>query len=163
MIQRARVVQEYLGGPHPGGWVGGPAASFQVFFKGVSVFFWSIYTIHTQTVFTHSVHNSSREVFTQQFPGRFQATLTPHVHLIYHLGVLMMFTPERHLPTSGQHGPAPSGTPPPAQPPPPPQTRETQSHSEIGTSTITVPDVGLRPGFLPPRRAGVYLPLNPLR
>ena len=40
-----------------------------------------------------------------------------------------MFTPERHLPTSGQHGPAPSGTPPPAQPPPPPQTRETQSHS----------------------------------
>jgi len=42
---------------------------------------------------------------------------------------MMMFTPERHLPTSGQHGPAPSGTPPPAQPPPPPQTRETQSHS----------------------------------
>ena len=40
-----------------------------------------------------------------------------------------MFTPERHLPTSGQHGPAPSGTPLPAQPPPPPQTRETQSHS----------------------------------
>jgi len=36
-------------------------------------------------------------------------------------------------------------------------------HREIGTSTITVPDVGLRPGFLPPRRAGVYLPLNPLR
>jgi len=27
---------------------------------------------------------------------------------------MMMFTPERHLPTSGQHGPAPSGTPPPA-------------------------------------------------
>jgi len=27
----------------------------------------------------------------------------------------MMFTPERHLPTSGQHGPAPSGTPPPAR------------------------------------------------
>jgi len=43
--------------------------------------------------------------------------------------MMMMFTPERHLPTSGQHGPAPSGTPPPAQPPPPPQTRETQSHS----------------------------------
>jgi len=43
---------------------------------------------------------------------------------------VMMFTPERHLPTSGQHGPAPSGTPPPAQPPPPPQTRrETRSHS----------------------------------
>ena len=42
---------------------------------------------------------------------------------------MMMFTPERHLPTPGQHGPAPSGTPPPAQPPPPPQTRETQSHS----------------------------------
>jgi len=36
-------------------------------------------------------------------------------------------------------------------------------HRKIGTSTITVPDVGLRPGFLPPRRAGVYLPLNPLR
>ena len=36
-------------------------------------------------------------------------------------------------------------------------------HCKIGTSTITVPDVGLRPGFLPPRRAGVYLPLNPLR
>jgi len=33
--------------------------------------------------------------------------------------MMMMFTPERHLPTSGQHGPAPSGTPPPAQPPPP--------------------------------------------
>ena len=32
--------------------------------------------------------------------------------------MMMMFTPERHLPTSGQHGPAPSGTPPPAQPPP---------------------------------------------
>jgi len=43
--------------------------------------------------------------------------------------MMMMLTPERHLPTSGQHGPAPSGTPPPAQPPPPPQTRETQSHS----------------------------------
>ena len=28
---------------------------------------------------------------------------------------MMMFTPERHLPTSGQHGPAPSGTPRPAQ------------------------------------------------
>jgi len=28
--------------------------------------------------------------------------------------MMMMFTPERHLPTSGQHGPAPSGTPPPA-------------------------------------------------
>jgi len=42
---------------------------------------------------------------------------------------MMMFTPERHLPTSGQHGSAPSGTPPPAQPPPLPQTRETQSHS----------------------------------
>ena len=41
----------------------------------------------------------------------------------------MMLTPERHLPTSGQHGPAPSGAPPPAQPPPPLQTRETQSHS----------------------------------
>jgi len=40
-----------------------------------------------------------------------------------------MYTPERHLPTSGQHGPAPSGTPPLAQPTPPPQTRETQSHS----------------------------------
>jgi len=38
---------------------------------------------------------------------------------------MTMFTPERHLPTSGQHGLAPSGTPPP----PPPQTRETQSHS----------------------------------
>jgi len=43
--------------------------------------------------------------------------------------MMRMFTPERHLPTSGQHGPAPSGIPPPAQPPPPPQTRETQSHS----------------------------------
>ena len=45
--------------------------------------------------------------------------------------LLMMFTPERHLPTPGQHsaGTAPSGTPPPAQPPPPPQTRRTQSHS----------------------------------
>ena len=43
--------------------------------------------------------------------------------------MMMMFTPETHLPTSGQHGLAPSGTPPPAQPPPPPQTRETQSHS----------------------------------
>ena len=32
--------------------------------------------------------------------------------------MMMMFTPERHLPTSGQHGPAPSGTPLPAQPPP---------------------------------------------
>ena len=55
-------------------------------------------------------------------------------HTPYNIGdgnivMMMMFTPERHLPTSGQHGPAPSGTPPPAQPPPPPQTRETQSHS----------------------------------
>jgi len=30
-------------------------------------------------------------------------------------------------------------------------------HREIGTSTITVTDVGLRPGFLPPRRAGVNI------
>ena len=36
-------------------------------------------------------------------------------------------------------------------------------HRKIVTSTITVPDVGLCPGFLPPRRARVYLPLNPLR
>jgi len=43
--------------------------------------------------------------------------------------MMMINTPERHLPTSGQHGPAPSGTPPPAQPPPPPQTWETQYHS----------------------------------
>jgi len=34
-----------------------------------------------------------------------------------------LYAPERHLPTSGQHGPAPSGTPPPAQPPPPPHRR----------------------------------------
>jgi len=49
--------------------------------------------------------------------------------LLHGYWVMMMYTPERHLPTSGQHGPAPSGTPPLAQPPPPPQTRETQSHS----------------------------------
>jgi len=60
---------------------------------------------------------------------------TPHLASSHRVGssaggtMMMMFTPERHLPTSGQHGPAPSGTPPPAQPPTPPQTRETQSHS----------------------------------
>jgi len=34
---------------------------------------------------------------------------------------------------------------------------------EIGTSTITVPDGGLRPGFRPPISAGVSLRLNPRR
>ena len=61
--------------------------------------------------------------------------------------MMMMFTPERHLPTSGQHGPAPSGTPPPAQPPPPPQTRETQSHSAptLLKRPMLTPEGGPRP------------------
>jgi len=37
-------------------------------------------------------------------------------------------------------------------------------HREIRPiNNHTVPDVGLRSGFLPPRRAGVYLPLHPRR
>ena len=125
-----------------------------------------------------------------------------------HPVMMMMFTPERHLPTSGQHGHSPqrhtaAGTAAPTtadtgntvpQRANPTQTayahlrRRAQAqgqrlgtwtlvrpqkalsedgtqwyHRKIGTSTITVPDVGLRPGFLPPRRAGVYLPLNLLR
>ena len=40
--------------------------------------------------------------------------------------MMIILPPEKHLPTSGQHGPAPSGTaPPPAQPPPPPEKGET--------------------------------------
>ena len=72
----------------------------------------------------------------------------------------MMFTPERHLPISGQHGPAPSGTPPPAQPPPPPQTRETQSHSAPTSlkRPMLTPEGGPRPRV---KRLGTWTLVRP--
>jgi len=73
---------------------------------------------------------------------------------------MMMFTPERHLSTSGQHGPAPSGTPPPAQPPPPPQTRETQSHSAPTPlkRPMLTPEGGPRPRV---KRLGTWTLVRP--
>ena len=70
IVLSSRVVQDYLGGPHPGvgGWVGGLVSSF---FKEVFVFV-GVFIFFTQC--SHSVHNNSREVLQRaQLP---QATGT---------------------------------------------------------------------------------------
>jgi len=72
-------------------------------------------------------------------PQRAHPTQTAYAH------------PRRRAQTQGQH----LGTWTLVRPQKAPSAESTQwYHRKIGTSTITVPDVGLRPGFLPPRRAG---------